>query len=315
MQKPIVTMTFNPALDTSTSIDHVVPEKKLRCRPPRHDPGGGGVNVARAVHRLGGDALAVFTQGGPLGRLLGELLEKEGVPRSPISIEGFTRESFTVLDEASGQQYRFSLPGPELSEAEYERCFVALQDIDPKPDYVVASGSLTPGAPRDGYVRLARLVREWGGRFILDSSGEEFTRAVNEAGVYLVKPNMRELKHLMGEEIRSEAHQEAVAKELVDSGRAEVVVVSLGAAGALFVTNGEMARIRAPTVNIRSKIGAGDSMVGGIALGLARGMAPREAARFGVAVGSATVMTAGTELCRREDAERLYDRMRRTDSG
>jgi 6-phosphofructokinase 2 len=311
--KPIVTMTFNPALDTSTSIHHVVPEKKLRCNPPRHDPGGGGVNVARAVHRLGGDALAVFTQGGPLGRLLVELLEKEDVPRRSISIEGFTRESFTVRDETSGQQYRFSLPGPELSEAEYERCFAVLEELDPKPDYVVASGSLTPGAPRDGYVRLARLVREWGGRFILDSSGEEFTRAVNEAGVYLLKPNMRELKQLMGEEIQSEQHQEEAAQALVNSGKAEVVVVSLGAAGALFVTKDEMARIRAPTVNIQSKIGAGDSMVGGIALGLARDMTTREAARFGVAVGSATVMTAGTELCRRKDAERLFERMRTTD--
>lgn len=318
MGKTIVTMTFNPALDTSTSIDHVVPEKKLRCGPPRHDPGGGGVNVARAVHLLGGDALAVLTQGGPLGQLLVQLLDEEGVSHRPIPIEGFTRESFTVRDETSGQQYRFSLPGPELTEDEYERCFEVLSELDPKPDYVVASGSLTPGAPRDGYVRLARMVREWGGRFILDSSGEEFTRAVNEAGVYLVKPNMRELKHLMGEEIRSEEHQEEAAQELVASGRAEVVVVSLGAAGALFVTKDEagthhrMARIRAPTVNIRSKIGAGDSMVGGIALGLARGMTPREAARFGVAVGSATVMTAGTDLCRREDAERLYDRMRST---
>jgi 6-phosphofructokinase 2 len=309
----IVTMTFNPALDTSTSIHHVVPEQKLRCKPPLHDPGGGGINVARAVHRLGGDSLAIFTQGGPMGQLLAQLLVEEAVPHTPILIEGFTRESFTVRDETSEQQYRFSLPGPELSEEEYERCFAVLDALDPKPDYLVASGSLTPGAFQDAYVRLARLVRGWGGRFILDSYGEPYTRAVDEAGVYLLKPNMRELKHLMGQEIESEEHQEEAARGLVDSGKAEVVVVSLGAAGALFVTKDEMERIRAPTVNIRSKIGAGDSMVGGITLGLVRGMDLREAARFGVAVGSATVMTEGTDLCRREDAERLYDRMRRRD--
>jgi len=308
MHEPIVTMTFNPALDTSTSIDHVVPEQKLRCNPPRHEPGGGGVNVARAIHRLGGEAQAIYTLGEPFGALLQRLLEEEGVNQIPIPIERLTRESFVVLDETSGQQYRFSVPGPKLTEKEWECCFDTLRNLDPTPTYIVASGSLTPGAPRDGYARLARLARELGSRFILDSSGEELCHAVEE-GVFLLKPNMRELKHLAGEEIESEEQQEEVVQELIKSGKAEVVVVSLGAAGALFATAEEMSRIRAPTVHIQSKIGAGDSTVGGITLALARGLSLREAAYFGVAAGSAAVMTPGTELCRREDTERLYNKM------
>ncbi|MBN1261163.1 MAG: 1-phosphofructokinase family hexose kinase [Anaerolineae bacterium] len=308
MHAAIATVTFNPALDTSTQIDHVVPEKKLRCETPRHEPGGGGINVARAIYRLGGQARAVYTRGGPFGALLDDLLAQESVAQCPIPIADNTRQSFVVLDKTSGQQYRFSVPGPELAESELERVFDTLRNLDPVPAYLVASGSLTPGAPQDSYARLARLCRELGSRFILDSYGEPLRQAV-EAGVFLLKPNMRELKHLAGEEIESERQQEAVVHDLVKHGKVEVVVVSLGAAGALFATSDEMRRIRAPTVNIQSKIGAGDSMVGGITLALARGMSLQEAAYFGVAAGSAAVMTPGTELCRREDTERLYAKM------
>ncbi len=306
--KEIVTVTLNPALDKSARIDNVVPDQKLRCGPPRFEPGGGGVNVARAIHRLGGSSRALYTVGGPFGEKFEDLLEEEGVNCCPFRIEGMTRESFVAFEESTGKQYRFSTPGPELSGSEWERCFNAIANLDPFPDYLVGSGSLAPGVPVDGYARMAHLTRERGGRFIIDTSGEMLREAA-DAGVYLLKPNMRELGHLAGRKIESEEHQEEVARNLVEEGKAEVVVVSLGAAGALLVTRDFDERIRAPTVKIESKIGAGDSMVAGIVLALARGESLRHAVRFGVAAGAAAVKTPGTELCRRDDTEALYEQM------
>jgi 6-phosphofructokinase 2 len=304
----ILTLCPNPALDKSTHVDHVVPDEKLRCDKPRIDPGGGGINVARAIHRMDGDCRVLYLAGGPTGDLIEELLEQEGVPQRRVTVEGHTRESITIFEDATGKQYRFSTPGAEVHEEAWQRYLAAVFDYDDRPTYMVASGSISPGMPDDIYARIARRAAELDIRFIIDSSGEEFRQAV-DAGVFLVKPNMRELGHLAGEEIQGEEHQIEVSRRLVDEGKAEVVIVSLGAAGALLVTENRQEHVRAPTVNIKSKIGAGDTMVGGITLALSRGRSIREAAYFGVAAGSAAVMTPGTELCRKDDVERLYDRL------
>ena len=304
----IATLTVNPAVDLAATVDQVKPDEKLRCREPRRDPGGGGINVARAVHRLGGRARAVFAAGGSPGRLLERLLDDEDVASEPIDIQAFTRENLTVYEERSEQQFRFILPGPDLTEDERnELVETALED---DPAYLVASGSLPPGAPDDFYARLARQARERGVRLVLDTSGDPLRQGVR-AGVYLLKPNLRELGQIAGRNVAEDPEQEEAARELVEQGRAEVVVVSLGAAGVLLVTPEQVERIAAPTVTIRSKVGAGDSTVAGIVLALARGDDVPTAVRFGVAAGAAAVMTAGTELCRREDTERLFERITR----
>jgi 6-phosphofructokinase 2 len=308
-RRHILSLCANPALDKSVHIDQVVPDKKLRCGSPRIEPGGGGVNVGRAIKQMGGTAQVIYPAGGPNGDFIASLLTDERVEQDRIEIEGNTRVSFTVLEDSTGQQYRFSTPGAEVTEAEWQQVLDAIFDWDAPPNYLVASGSISPGMPEDFYAQLARRARKAGVRFIIDSSGEEFRQGV-DAGVFLVKPNMRELGHLAGEEIRDEAHQIQVSQQLIDEGKAEVVVVSLGAAGALLVTADRVENVRAPTVNIQSKIGAGDTMVGGIVLALERGKSIREAAYFGVAAGSAAVMTPGTDLCQKEDVERLYERMR-----
>ncbi len=304
----IVTLTMNPVIDKSAAIEHVVSEQKLRCDPPRHDPGGGGINISRAIQRLGGKSQALYPSGGPTGKIMQKLLDQENINHYPIPIKNWTRENFIVLEKASGQQYRFGMPGPALDEAEWRRCLDELANLPTKPHYIIASGSLPREVPNDFYARVARLVRDMGGRFIVDTSKEALCLAARE-GVYLLKPNMRELRQLSEQEIDSEAEQEAAAHELVTSGQAEVVIVSLGAAGVLMTTSESTERFRAPTVKIKSKIGAGDSMVAGIVLYLAREKSLREAVRYGVAAGAAAVTTPGTELCRREDTERLYERI------
>jgi 6-phosphofructokinase 2 len=306
--KKIVTFTINPALDISVTTGCVVPNLKLRCALPHFQPGGGGINVSRAIKRLGGTSVVHSTAGGVIGQKLVELLQKERITYYVHWISGMTRISLSVFEETSRQQYRFVMPGPRLIIEEWQACLEKLFNNENKPDYIVASGSLPRSVPIDLYGRLARLAREAGTCLIVDTSGEALKAAVKE-GVYLLKPNMRELAHLAGYEIEDKAQQEKVIRSIIEDGQADVVVVSLGAAGALLMSKDGMERIPAPTVKIKSKVGAGDSMVAGIVLGLAQGMTLRQATYFGVAAGTAAVMTSGSELCRREDTQRLYDEM------
>lgn len=306
--KSIVTLTMNPSVDYSSTVDHVVAERKLRCGASRYEPGGGGINVSRVIKRFDEKSLAIYIAGGLTGHMLQDLLDREGLDHRPVPVRDLTRINFMVIEEATGLQFRFGMPGPTLTEPEWQRCLLELSAIQPKPDYIVASGSLPPGVPDDFYARVVRISRELGARLIVDTSGEALCAAV-KAGVYLFKPNMRELQGLIGRNIRDESQLEISAREVVERGGSEIVVVSLGAAGALMVTRERSERIRAPTVPIGSKVGAGDSMVAGIVLSLARGVSVREAVRFGVAAGAAAVMTPASELCRKEDAERLYQSM------
>ena len=115
----IVTFTPNPAVDVSTSVERIVPVSKLRCSPQRRDPGGGGINVARVVKRFGGDVMAIFLYGGATGRLLQQLVKREEIPTLASEIAEETREDFSVDEESTGKQYRFVLPGPTLSDAEW----------------------------------------------------------------------------------------------------------------------------------------------------------------------------------------------------
>lgn len=304
----ILTLTMNPGIDKSSRVANVVAERKLRCKTPRYEPGGGGINVSRAIRRLGGQSVAFYAAGGPSGQMLGDLLDQEGLDHHAIHVEGWTRENLIVREESTGQQFRFGMPGPILQDIECNRCLTELLKIDPRPDYIVASGSLPPGAPEDFYARVARLARDLGSRMILDASGEALSQALHE-GVFLVKPNLREAKDLSEHEMKNESNHEDLAGWIVSSGQSEVVVISVGAAGAMVMTKDGCEHLRAPTVPIKSKVGAGDSMVAGIVLSLAKGLALKDAVRFGVAAGAAAVMTPGTELCRRKDAERLYKRM------
>jgi len=303
--KTIVACTMNPAVDKSSSVAHVVAERKLYCTPPRFEPGGGGVNVCRAVKKLGGESLLLYPSGGLTGKRLQELLHEERLVHRPIPIEGMIRESLVVLEESSGLQYRFGMPGPEIQEEEWKQFLDHLAGIEPPPDYLVASGSLPPGVPADFYARVARIGKARGSKVFIDVSGEALEEALDE-GVYLIKPNVREFRELVGEDIREESQIKSEAQRMVKSGRCEVLVISLGAAGALAVSESFAEHILPPTVPIASKVGAGDSMVAGIVLSLARGRSLRESILFGVAAGTAAVMTPGTELCRREDAERLF---------
>src|SRR5262245_43167445 len=140
----IVTITFSPCIDKSTSVPSLIAEKKLKCAAPKLEPGGGGINVARAIKKLGGKATAIFPSGGYTGKYFNHLMEKEEVPSIIIETASETRENIIVLDESTNNQYRFGMPGTELSDEEWGKCLTALNELD-GADYIIASGSLPPG--------------------------------------------------------------------------------------------------------------------------------------------------------------------------
>lgn len=311
--KKIVTLTMNPAIDKSTNAENVLAEIKIRCDVPIFEPGGGGINVSRAIRNLEGDSLAVYTSGGGPGQMMDTLLSDEGITQQPVAIADYTRENLIVYETTSGVQYRFGLPGPELTEDEWQRCIDAT--LTAEADFIVASGSLPRNVPDDFYAQLCRRVHESDRdcKVIVDTSGDALA-AMPGAGAYLMKPNLRELGLLAGHEFQGEDDIRMMAQDLIRGGLAEVLVVSMGASGAVLITADVFVQMRPPVVPIQSKVGAGDSMVGGIVLALARGETLRDAARYGIAAGSAAVMTPGTQLCRKEDVDAIFPRVAVLDS-
>jgi len=301
--KRTVTLTLNPSVDKSATVHQVLAEHKLRCNLPKFEPGGGGINVARAINKLGGNAKALYLAGGFTGQLLKDLLNQEGLDQHPIPVESWTRENLIVFEKVSQQQYRFGMPGPTIKPEEWQTCLDQLKSNS--ADYWVISGSLPPGVPEDVFDQLSSLAKEMNSRLIVDTSGSAFQQAL-KAGVYLCKPNLRELSAWVDQPIKNELNLEDIVKEIIAQGLSEIVVVSLGAGGALCASAEQTIRLNAPTVPIQSKVGAGDSMVGGLVLGLACDLSLQAAAQLGVAAGSGAVMTSGSELCRAEDVETLY---------
>ena len=302
----ILTITPNPALDKSTIIQKLIPEKKIRCTNLQVEAGGGGINVSKVIKELGGECTALFPSGGMNGKALEQLLIAQDIQFKAIPIKGETRENFAATDISTNAQYRFVFPGPDLSSEELNLCYRILESFKPEPDIIVFSGSLPPETPDEFVAKLASLTKNIGAKFIADTSGNTLKQAVNE-GVYLLKPSLSELCFLVGKEYLELSEVEDAAKSIIDKGSSEVIVVSMGASGALLLTKDIFKRIPAPNVKKVSTVGAGDSMVAGMAIMLSQNKSLVEVAQFGVACGSAATMNAGSQLCKKEDVWRLFE--------
>jgi 6-phosphofructokinase 2 len=308
----VLTLTPNSSIDIWTTTPQVRSGIKLRCTQPQYDPGGGGINVSRVMRRLGADTLALFTAGGAVGEDLAAMLEAESVPAARQHISGETRQSLHVLDEASGELFRFVMPGPVVTEAEGDAFLDKMEQLAHPGGLVVGSGSLPPGLGEAFWSRAATLAKTLGCRFLLDSA--HGVKETLESGLYLLRQNLVELRNVVGAELSWPDDAAEWAREQIAHGACEAVVVTSGAQGALLVTKDERVRLAPPKVPIRSAVGAGDSFMGGLALGLAKGQAPRDALRLAVATAAATMITPATELCLKEDVDRVLAAMGATET-
>lgn len=300
----IVTLTINPSLDKSTHFTGLIAEQKIRCEKPRYDAGGGGINVSKAISKLGGNSTCIFTSGGSTGEMLEELVGKEKIDSIAIKTKNWTRENFIAFENTTKAQYRFGFPGNEFSENEKDKILQTIKEL--KTDYLVISGSLNEGLPSDFYKKIAAIAKESNVKVIVDTSGEALKKVL-ETGVYLIKPNIGELAKLIGVERLELPEVEKAAKKLIENGNSEIVVVSLGAVGAILVTKDETHLVKAPKVEKKSTVGAGDSMVGGLVWALSQNKTLKEVIQIGVCCGTAATMNEGTQLFNVEDVMRLLE--------
>lgn len=299
----ILTITLNPAVDYATSIEAVVPGPKLYCKTPRVDPGGGGVNVARAICMLGGRAKALVATGGASGQKLCAMLEAESVPVHAVDVGGETRLSFAVTDESSGDQYRFSLPGDTLTKEIGEFLIEGIVSQAPRNGLVVLSGGVAPGLSDRFPEKIRTALEGITDRLVVDTSKGALHRLISEpvAPLHVLRFDHGEAERAAGRPLAELQESISFLTSLISRGVAETMVMGLGAEGSLLVTSAARYLCRTPKVPVVSKIGAGDAFIGGFTLSLQRGEGLQDALRWGVSASSATMATEGTGLCREKD--------------
>ena len=302
MPPRIVTLTVNPALDIAMEASEVRPGHKMRTRGATYDPGGGGINVSRVIHALGGETLAILATGGLTGRFIEQMLTEAGVPCRTVTVTGTTRVCLTVQETSSGAEYRFVPEGAVLEPSDAEGILSLLDDV--RADWLVASGSLPPGFPADFYARVARLARRREVRFALDTSGPALGAALHH-GVDLLKASLGEFQSIVGAKASDDDALAREASHLAASGAASMIALTLGERGAILATPERHIALPALPVAVRSSVGAGDSFLAGLVLGLARRQPAEEALRLAMAASAAAVMSRGTARVTRQQVETL----------
>ncbi|WP_323763600.1 1-phosphofructokinase family hexose kinase [Marinovum sp.] len=307
MQTNILTITLNPAVDFATSAPRVYPEHKLRCTDPSIDPGGGGINVARAVQMLGGHATALIAIGGATGAQLLQLLALEGVPTVAFQGPGETRTSFSVTDQSDNQQYRFVLPGDAWGEEDVARGLRSIDQAAADNTLVVLSGSQPPGVAKEFPSILAAHIKGRGAQIIVDTSGPALFQLAREPHetIFALRMDGPEAEELADRPLPTREDSAAFAQSLVERGVAKNIIVARGADGSVLSNAEGSWHAVGPKIEVVSKVGAGDSFVGAFALALARGEPVEDCLKVGVVAAGAACMTLGTRLCEKATVDRL----------
>lgn len=302
----IVTVTINPCIDKSTSVDQLKPESKLRCSQLVNEPGGGGINISKALKKLDVGAQALFPAGGHNGNMLCHLLKEEGILFKALEAKTETRENWVVLDTSGNKQYRFTFPGLPAAAG----LITALTDqlASLAPSFIAASGSLAPGLPENAYAVIVEKAATIGAKCMIDTSGPALA-ALKGKKAFLIKPNIGELAKLLNIERLEKDEVPAAARKLIEDVYATIIAVSMGEKGAWLVSHDEDFFCAPPAVKKQSTVGAGDSMVAGMLYMLQQQASLENTLKFGVACGTAATMNAGTRLFDKNDAFRLFNEM------
>lgn len=299
----IATVTFNPTLDKSVTVDGLVVDEANRWTSFRRDPGGKGINVSRVVHELGGETIAYGFIGGIDGEILKQLLQQQGVPFDFTPIKGEIRSNFIITDLQTYRQTRIDAPGPLISKEELDGLVNKIKNITPKPDFLVLAGSVPPGVPDDIYRQLIEDAKKRGIKTVLDSD-DAWIREGIKAKPNIIKPNVHEAAELLGVKLKNEGTIIKAVRSLLAQG-IEIVAISRGKDPLIISDGKKMLKLTPPQVEVSSTVGAGDSAIAGLVMRLSQGASFEDAARLAVAAGTATALTPGVELCHREDVERL----------
>jgi 6-phosphofructokinase 2 len=303
----IVTLTFSPSIDKSSSVAEMLPDIKMKCTQLIADAGGGGINVARVLTRLGADVKAIFPVAGLNGQFFTALLDNENICYRSLTTINETKENFVVFDQKSKQQFRFGMPNTELLKNEWES-LVKMILLDTDTEYIVVSGSLPKSVSSEVFEMISKIAKGLNAKLIVDTSGTALQTAVS-AGAFMIKPNREELGILCGSKNLQSKDIEKAAKSIIKKNDIEIIVVSMGSEGAMLVTAAQTYKLSPPKVEVKSTVGAGDSMVAGIIFGISENLDYKTALQYGIACGTATTMNVGTGLASQVDIEKLFEKL------
>ena len=299
----IATVTLNPSLDKTVTVEGLIIDEANRWTSMRTDPGGKGINVSRVIHELGGETVAYGFMGGVDGHVLERLLSQQGVPFNFTPIAGDIRSNFIITNLKTRCQTRIDAPGPRISKEELDNLMARITHIEPKPDYLVLAGSVPPGVPDDIYADIIGEAKKQGIKVVLDSD-DDWLKAGVKAQPNVIKPNVHEAAEMLGVRLKNEEAIIQAVRVLVAQG-IDIVAISRGKDGLIIANETVILKVTPPEVEVRSTVGAGDSAIAGLVMKLSKGAGVEEAARLAAAAGTATALTPGTELCLLEDVEKI----------
>ncbi|MFD1955561.1 1-phosphofructokinase [Paenibacillus thailandensis] len=296
---PVITVTLNPALDKTVTLDSFEYGGLNRIREMRTDPGGKGINVAKVLRQFAVSTRALGLAAGYQGQVIRDRLQRLDIPSRFKQAEGETRVNLKIVDESTKRTTELNEPGFQVDAGILDDFLTAFREEAANASFVVLAGSLPPGAPPQFYRTLIEAARQSGVRTILDADGKALAYGI-EAAPYAIKPNIHELEALLGTGLNSRESIVRGARSLTDRG-IEYVLVSMGAEGSLLVTKEDVVAARPFPITPVSTVGAGDSMVAAMVYGFLQGQAAEEIARWTSAAGTVTASKPGTEVCTLEE--------------
>jgi 1-phosphofructokinase len=308
----IATVTLNPAIDKSVTARGFEVGKTNRGEVTRVDAGGKGINVAKALKRLGSTVCALGLVAGSNGRFILDALGAEGIPADFVNVPGETRVNLKIHDPEKGTETELNEPGFRVTGEHLGELRRKVEAHAPHCEVMVFSGSLPPDAPPEIFADLILAAKRRGAKCFLDTAGPGLKLGL-AAGPYLIKPNRAEAEDLLKSTLRTRRELVEAARALMRMG-SEQVLISLGAEGAVGVAGTEALFAQPPVVTVRSSVGAGDTMVAIMAQATVAGIPFRQAFRMAVAASAATVAMEGTKVADLAAVQNLIPQVRLEDA-
>lgn len=307
----IITLTLNPAVDKTIYLDDFTKGTVNRVQEVRKDAGGKGINVSKVVAKLGGQTTALGFLGGAPGEFISTTISNFNIKQDFVHLEDETRTNMKIVDKFNCEETEINEPGAEVNAQQLEELEDKVIKTATAEDSVVLTGSLPPGVADDIYADLINKLQAKDIKAFLDASGTALEEGV-KASPYLIKPNISELETLVGQELLTVEDMIAAAEKLQEQG-IEIVVVSRGGEGSLIVSKEGNFKVTPPDVEPNSTIGAGDTLVGALALKLEAGVSLKEALEYATAASANSVTKAGTQLCKANEVEELLEEVEITE--
>lgn len=302
----IITVTLNPAIDLNISADQLVFDDRAYILDTFDSAGGRGINASRVIHSFGAKTLAVTLSGGEGREDFERLMREYGFPVEFVPMKNSVRRNLSITDK-QGLSVKLNEKGPALEASEIQAVEDAIRRRLPKAKWLMICGSMPPGAPHNFYCRLIEAAKEHNVQTLLDTDSDPLTVAM-EAGPTVVTPNQPEAERLLGRALLTRSHFVEAAQRIRDMG-SQMVVLSLGARGAVGCTEKKVYEVVPPRVEAVCPIGAGDAMAAAFAWSMMKGKTFSDSVRWGVAAGTASAMLPGISFPTMEQTKDIYKRV------